>query len=744
MTSRSYRRRPARAVAPAQFGSLDTLEHRRLLAAYALIDLGAMLTGDSFARDINNLNQVVGFTESASGDRGFLFKDANDNGVAEASEFKTMNPLSGHVGSAAYAINDGGVVVGSSDSGTRTRAVRFSAATGAATDLNIGTPSTGSGAYDVNASGTIVGWHGAGLSFNGFVKPASGSAETISPLGTTFGAPYSEATAINDNGLVAGYSSTDEGDSAFVKAPGGAVTPIGFDSPEGYSYDYGWAINNAGLVVGEGFVAGADPDAPDYHAFLYDTSTGNVTDLGALPGLPSTHGYGINAGGAVVGAARPGEEGGIPHAFLYANGAMHDLNGLIPSGSGWTLTHARSINDNGYIVGYGIGPGGTTRAFLLKPTGSTPSPVVTVNGDQAGPTNDSFLLRRGAGSTIEVFVNNTTQTPTTTFSSDGVQQLVINGGAGSDAIVTQGDLPFQLVVQSATASLTAHAKLASLNIAGSSQVKMPAAGNSVLVLGSITFGAGASLDLADNSLVVDDPAGTGMADLKQHRAAGRIVTSVSQIDGLSATLARVDNRLVRQSSWDGRAINASGIFAQTIVTHARVGDADLDGRVDEADYRPIVANMGRTNAQWVLGDVNDDGTVTSDDFALVTSQIGARAATPAAPIQATSDSSDSQTAAPSAGESTPSTTPSTTLGPTRRARALPKVKVTRAATRATAERHPVARSRQPRVLHPLVMTDKSSTGRSTDLAYEFPNDIFETNFDRVKARLRSLVAGRVS
>ena len=46
---------------------------------------------------------------------------------------------------------------------------------------------------------------------------------------------------------------------------------------------------------------------------------------------------------------------------------MRDLNGLIPSGSGWVLTEARDINDSGRIVGTGW-RNGEQRGFLLTPS----------------------------------------------------------------------------------------------------------------------------------------------------------------------------------------------------------------------------------------------------------------------------------------------------------------------------------------------------------------------------------------
>src|SRR5207249_7039187 len=51
-------------------------------------------------------------------------------------------------------------------------------------------------------------------------------------------------------------------------------------------------------------------------------------------------------------------------AFLYRDGAMIDLNDLLPVGSGWVLTWAAAINNSGQIVGRGL-YNGQTHGFLL-------------------------------------------------------------------------------------------------------------------------------------------------------------------------------------------------------------------------------------------------------------------------------------------------------------------------------------------------------------------------------------------
>ena len=54
------------------------------------------------------------------------------------------------------------------------------------------------------------------------------------------------------------------------------------------------------------------------------------------------------------------------HAFIYENGRIVDLNGLIQQDSGWRLTWAFGVNNHGQIVGYGLAKN-KFRAFLLTP-----------------------------------------------------------------------------------------------------------------------------------------------------------------------------------------------------------------------------------------------------------------------------------------------------------------------------------------------------------------------------------------
>jgi len=120
----------------------------------------------------------------------------------------------------------------------------------------------------------------------------------------------------------------------------------------GGSASWAQGINNLGQVVGQLSLPNGT-----LHAFRTapNSPINRATDdLGTLGGVNS-FAAAINNLGEVVGSAGS-------NAFLCRNGIVFNLNGLIPYNSDWVLSEARSINDNGQIVGFGKF-NGETRVF---------------------------------------------------------------------------------------------------------------------------------------------------------------------------------------------------------------------------------------------------------------------------------------------------------------------------------------------------------------------------------------------
>ena len=109
-------------------------------------------------------------------------------------------------------------------------------------------------------------------------------------------------------------------------------------------------MNDSGVIVG--FWG----NALVYGAFIYQN--GKMTDLKA-PNVSSGHPVINNAGQTVDGK------------YIYQNGVWQDINTLIQPVSGWQLTGATAINNNGVIVGYISNSSlGIYRAGLLTPVSS--------------------------------------------------------------------------------------------------------------------------------------------------------------------------------------------------------------------------------------------------------------------------------------------------------------------------------------------------------------------------------------
>ncbi len=284
--------------------------------------------------------------------------------------------------SVANGIDDAGQVVGNSCNRNGTMYHAFVYGSGQVTDLGtLGGPFISASA--INDNGIVVGsGENSSLASRAFLY-ADG---VISDLGTLPGYPEGEAVSINASGQVVGtvFTPAVAGSANFQAFLYASGTMSGLGTLPGFPRTWATGINDSGKVVGY-----AQTLLGDEHAFLY--SGGDMIDLGTLDGS-STRAWGINNSGQVVGGADNGD------AFLYSNGCIGDLNSLLANGSGWTLTVATAINDNGQIVGYGTNPSGQQDAFLLTPT-PEPSTLAFLGAGAIALAGYVSWRRRAAGRT---------------------------------------------------------------------------------------------------------------------------------------------------------------------------------------------------------------------------------------------------------------------------------------------------------------------------------------------------------
>lgn len=251
----------------------------------------------------------------------------------------------------ALGLNDAGFVVGASN----TIAYRWQS--GAHAPL---LPEVPSSAWGVNGAGQIVGtqindllgieypfyWASAaseGFALPGFVSPPRGAAFDINAAGQICG------TALAEDGYVA------------VRWDDPTQAPAAIGRLEGGILSEALDINGAGDMCGRTSFADFRTEA-----MVYRAATQSLSGLGTLGGTYS-FAWALNDAGLVVGEATTAAP--AARAFVFAGGALHDLNDLT-SGSDApydALIGAYDINNAGQILAQAALPDGTQRMAILTP-----------------------------------------------------------------------------------------------------------------------------------------------------------------------------------------------------------------------------------------------------------------------------------------------------------------------------------------------------------------------------------------
>ena len=188
-----------------------------------------------------------------------------------------------------------------------------------------------------------------------------------------------------------------------------------------------------------------------------------------------------------------------------------------------------------------------------------------------------------------------------------------------------------------TAFINATQHLAGLVDNGSAMLY--AGGNKVLVTNSLSIGAAATLDLADNDLVFDysgvSPLGTwtgsaydnvtGLIQSGRNGGAwnghGIITSSASgglTTLGVSEASLALGLNSTQTGTFDNETVDASTI----LVKFTYAGDATLNGKINVDDYGRIDVNVPLGTRGWSNGDFNYDGKINMDDYGIIDFNVG--------------------------------------------------------------------------------------------------------------------------
>ena len=245
-------------------------------------------------------------------------------------------------------LNDQGQIVGRAAAGsgaTDLRAVLWQ--DGAVQDLNTTGGPKLTVAWAVNNAGQIL--------------AGTGTAAYLIDGGSLHSLGFEQGYAMSDAGQVVGTKNTgqSDGDGAISHAvlwENGSLRDLG---TLGGKRSVPWGINDAGLVVGAANGPGLAYGYADTACYW------DATGIHQIPmGTETSIAYGVNDRGQIVGTYDP--VGLYGHAFVFSGGVATDLNDLIDPSSGWLLMTAKDINDQGQIIGQAMFQG-QDRYYLLTP-----------------------------------------------------------------------------------------------------------------------------------------------------------------------------------------------------------------------------------------------------------------------------------------------------------------------------------------------------------------------------------------
>jgi uncharacterized membrane protein len=377
---------------------------------------------------------------------------------------------------------------------------------------------------------------------------------------------------------------------------------------------------NASLELHQGSAEDASVSQP---VFLPAGSRSVAFDLGILAAAPGDI-LEVSLNGTVLASTDLANLHGTNHLSVSLNGAPPDGGTFTFRLRGLQGTSASVQLDNFTVVAGALA--------ILAADGT-----LVINGTAA---NDSFTLTSTGGSIS--WISDSFVGPLV-FPATGVKSIIVSSGGGNDTLnVNGGTFSFNTDIGIAAPNLAifvngggslnfvASQHLGSLTLTGGAKAALLANGSRFIRAGSVFIATTATLDLADNGLILPSTAANRFANLStlsaliksgrrtgdwngpgltSSAAAGR----ANHVAGLAAMLNDKGNGSPLYPTFDGEPVDANSI----LVKYTYNGDADLSGKIDADDYFRIDNGFALKLAGYRNGDFDFNDVVDADDYFLI-------------------------------------------------------------------------------------------------------------------------------
>jgi len=275
-----------------------------------------------------------------------------------------------------------------------------------------------------------------------------------------------------------------------------------------------------------------------------------------------------------------------------------------------TLGAPLTITGNTLNFGTNFGTGAIINNSSMNATGG--------NWNIASLSTNNGTMSVGAGATLNVNTTTLTNAGTISVAAGGI----FTGPANLNS--------------SGTLSVAGKLRITGqLNLAAGSNTSSPASGVGVIRCQSLVLGAGVSLDLHDNDLIVDysgaSPIGTWNGS-SYTGMIGQVVAGRNGNPGIKSSSASGSVKyLAIAEAKDAFSLppNGAANFGDEVVDATCVlikftygGDANLDGKINVDDYGRIDFNISLGSRFWYNGDFNFDGKIDVDDYGIIDFNIG--------------------------------------------------------------------------------------------------------------------------